>query len=229
MIFDYSELLGLKQVGNMHTLLKELIKTYRITLLPLLSQVYYECFGLGDPLSLKSPGAKRLLSHLRHPVCLELAVVLWLLPSLTLDRLLLAGTLSAYVMLAHSLDKQDLAYLCVQLQRKMQLFAEPQSGSAAANTDQDDCSYKEKWGQSRPPAVIFDIKFIVSKLTLRVTMASCLSLFFLFVCSFVFSFSVFECGFTTFSYVFMFFGCFDEMSPGEKKTSPLQMDVTWIL
>lgn len=95
MIFDYPELLGIKQV-------------------------YYECLGLGDPLSHKSPRAQRLLSHLRHPVCLELGVVLWLLPALSLDRLLLAGTLSTYLALAHSLDKQDLAYLCAQLKRKMQ-------------------------------------------------------------------------------------------------------------
>ncbi|XP_070703101.1 nurim isoform X1 [Pempheris klunzingeri] len=107
MIFDYPELLGIKQV-------------------------YYECLGLGDPLSQKSPRAQRLLSHLRHPVCLELGVVLWLLPALSLDRLLLAGTLSAYLALAHSLDKQDLAYLCGQFNSKLQLLAEPHRGSANA-------------------------------------------------------------------------------------------------
>ncbi|XP_037329229.2 nurim [Pungitius pungitius] len=99
MIFDYPELLGIKQV-------------------------YYSCLGLGDPLSHKSPRAQRLLSHLRHPVCLELGVVLWLLPAMSLDRLLLAATLSTYLALAHSLDKQDLAYLCVQLNHKLQLFAD---------------------------------------------------------------------------------------------------------
>eukprot|EP00064_Thunnus_orientalis_P008446 superscaffoldBa00001002_g8469 len=106
-------------------------------------QVYYECLGLGDPLSYKSPRAQRLLSHLRHPVCLELGVVLWLLPALSLDRLLLALTLSTYLALAHSLDKQDLAYLCVQLNSKMQIFAEPQRGSADAS-DQDKSNHKEK-------------------------------------------------------------------------------------
>ncbi|KAK2830551.1 hypothetical protein Q5P01_018482 [Channa striata] len=111
MIFDYPELMGIKQV-------------------------YYECLGLGDPLSHKSPRAQRFLSHLRHPVCLELYVVLWLLPTLSLDRLLLAGTLSTYLALAHSLDKQDLAYLCVQLNSKVQLFAEPcRGGLDATNTD----------------------------------------------------------------------------------------------
>lgn len=113
MIFDYPELLGLKQV-------------------------YYECLGLGDPLSHKSPGAQRLLSHFRHPVCLELGVVLWLLPALSLDRLLLAGTLSSYLALAHSLDKQDLAYLCVQLNSKLQVFAEPHHGSTNTSTNTSD-------------------------------------------------------------------------------------------
>lgn len=110
MIFDYPELLGIKQV-------------------------YYECLGLGDPLSLKSPRAQRLFAHLRHPVCVELGVILWLLPALPLDRLLLAGTLSIYLALAHSLDKQDLAYLSVQLNSKLQLFSLPRGGSVQANNN----------------------------------------------------------------------------------------------
>ncbi|KAF0024361.1 hypothetical protein F2P81_023163 [Scophthalmus maximus] len=118
MIFDYPELLGIKQV-------------------------YYECLGLGDPLSHKSTQAQRFLSHLRHPVCLELGVVLWLLPALSLDRLLLAATLSTYLALAHSLDKQDLAYLCVQIKSKMQLLAEPHQ-RVAGSTDGNNGDRKEK-------------------------------------------------------------------------------------
>lgn len=113
MLFDYPELLGIKQV-------------------------YYECLGLGDPLSDKSPGAQRLLSHLRHPVCLELAVVLWFLPALSLDRLLLAVTLSTYLALAHSLDKQDLEYLCVHLKSKMLLFSEPQRTADCDNNHKEE-------------------------------------------------------------------------------------------
>lgn len=82
-------------------------------------QVYFHCLGLGDPFSQKSLGAQRLLTHLRHPVCLELCVVLWFLPALSLDRLLLAGTLTVYLALAHSLDKQDLEYLCNQFKTKI--------------------------------------------------------------------------------------------------------------
>lgn len=87
--------------------------------------MYYQCLGLGDPLSYKSSQAQRFLSHFRHPVCLELGVVLWLLPALSLDRLLLALTLSVYLALAHLLDKQDLAFVCDHFSRKVQFFTEP--------------------------------------------------------------------------------------------------------
>ncbi|XP_030203324.1 nurim [Gadus morhua] len=110
LIFDYPELLGLKQV-------------------------YYDLLGLGDPMSHKSPRAQRLFSHLRHPVCLELGVVLWLLPALPLDRLLLAGSLTAYLALAHSLDKQDLAYLAAQFNKKLQVFASPPGGDTEDGGD----------------------------------------------------------------------------------------------
>ncbi|KAJ8000392.1 hypothetical protein DPEC_G00204340 [Dallia pectoralis] len=98
LVFDYPELMGVKQV-------------------------YYKCLALGDPLALKSLRAQRLLAHLRHPVCVELALVLWFLPAMSLDRLLLAGSLSAYLGLAHSLDTQDCAYLSVQLHSKLRLFS----------------------------------------------------------------------------------------------------------
>ncbi|XP_037120309.1 nurim [Syngnathus acus] len=117
MMFDYPELLGIKQV-------------------------YYQCLGMGDPLSYKSSQAQRFLSHFRHPVCLELGVVLWLLPALSLDRLLLALTMSVYLALAHSLDKQDLAFLCDQLNSKFQLLTEPHR--AKAPTASLDSKHKEK-------------------------------------------------------------------------------------
>ncbi|XP_077598881.1 nurim [Stigmatopora nigra] len=111
MMFDYPELMGIKQV-------------------------YYQVLGMGEPLSYKSPQAQRFLSHYRHPVCLEFGVVLWLLPALSLDRLLMALTLSVYLALAHSLDKQDLTFLCNQIRSKVQLFTEP--------TSSPDSNLKEK-------------------------------------------------------------------------------------
>lgn len=88
---------------------------------------------MGDPLALKSARAQRLYAHLRHPVCLELGIVLWLLPVFPLDRFLLAGYLTIYLALAHSLDTQDCAYLSVQLRSKMQLFCMPPGGSVQAS------------------------------------------------------------------------------------------------
>ncbi|XP_050992856.1 nurim [Labeo rohita] len=110
LIFDYPELLGIKQV-------------------------YYECLGLGDPLLLKSERAQRLYSHLRHPVCVELLTVLWVLPTFPLDRLLLAVYLSVYLILAHSLDNQDCAYLRRQLRNKLQLFSSPLEDNDQSNNN----------------------------------------------------------------------------------------------
>ncbi|KFO25080.1 Nurim [Fukomys damarensis] len=106
LVFDYAELMGLKQV-------------------------YYHVLGLGEPLALKSPRALRLFSHLRHPVCVELLTVLWVVPTLGTDRLLLALLLTLYLGLAHGLDQQDLRYLQAQLQRKLHLLSRPQ------DTDQE--------------------------------------------------------------------------------------------
>ncbi|XP_077017345.1 nurim isoform X2 [Tamandua tetradactyla] len=93
-------------------------------------QVYYHVLGLGEPLSLKSPRALRLFSHLRHPVCVELLTVLWVVPTLGADRLLLALLLTLYLGLAHGLDQQDLCYLRAQLKRKLHLLSRPQDGEA---------------------------------------------------------------------------------------------------
>uniref|UniRef100_A0A672L8W0 Nurim n=1 Tax=Sinocyclocheilus grahami TaxID=75366 RepID=A0A672L8W0_SINGR len=98
-------------------------------------EVYYECLCLGDPLLLKSERAQRLYSHLRHPVCVELLTVLWFLPTFPLDRLLLAVYLSVYLILAHSLDTQDCAYLSRQLRSKLQLFSAPLEGSDQSNNN----------------------------------------------------------------------------------------------
>ncbi|XP_021563133.1 nurim isoform X1 [Carlito syrichta] len=103
LVFDYAELMGLKQV-------------------------YYHVLGLGEPLALKSPRALRLFSHLRHPVCVELLTVLWVVPTLGTDRLLLALLLTLYLGLAHGLDQQDLCYLQAQLQRKLHMLSRPQDG-----------------------------------------------------------------------------------------------------
>ncbi|XP_006875693.1 PREDICTED: nurim isoform X3 [Chrysochloris asiatica] len=101
-----------------------------VTCTALALQVYYHVLGLGEPLALKSPRALRLFSHLRHPVCVELLTVLWVVPTLSTDRFLLALLLTLYLGLAHGLDQHDLRYLRAQLQRKLHLLSRPQDGDA---------------------------------------------------------------------------------------------------
>lgn len=88
----------------------------------LIPQVYYHCLGMGDPLAVKSSRAIRLYSHLRHPVYLEFLLILWAVPCLSLDRLLLALLFTTYLTCAHSLDQQDYVYLRAQLDKKFQVF-----------------------------------------------------------------------------------------------------------
>ncbi|XP_038672440.1 nurim-like [Scyliorhinus canicula] len=102
LIFDYAELMGLKQV-------------------------YYCCLALGDPMVLKSQKAQRLYCHLRHPVFLEFLIILWVLPSLSLDRLLLSTTFTLYMICGHSLDQQDYRYLRSQLNKKFEIFSREES------------------------------------------------------------------------------------------------------
>ncbi|XP_053578030.1 nurim isoform X1 [Bombina bombina] len=98
LIFDYAELMGIKQV-------------------------YYHCFGMGDPLSHKAPRVARLYAHLRHPIYLELLVIMWAVPALSPDRLLLSSFLTLYLSLVHRLDVQDYTYLSSQLEKKFLLFS----------------------------------------------------------------------------------------------------------
>ncbi|XP_069491422.1 nurim isoform X2 [Ambystoma mexicanum] len=98
LVFDYAELMGIKQV-------------------------YYHCLGLGDPLELKSQRAVRLYSHLRHPVYLEFLLILWAVPCLPLDRLMLAILLTLYLTWGHGLDQRDYEYLRSQLDKKFLIFS----------------------------------------------------------------------------------------------------------
>ncbi|XP_043921964.1 nurim [Protopterus annectens] len=121
LIFDYAELMGVKQI-------------------------YYYCLGLEDPLSMKSLRAQRLYSHLRHPVYLEFLLILWAVPCLSLDRVLLATLFTLYLTCGHSLDEQDYRYLRVQLDRKLEIFSREEitygqllaaNGSRSENADKE--------------------------------------------------------------------------------------------
>ncbi|XP_077180727.1 nurim [Paroedura picta] len=118
LIFDYAELMGIKQV-------------------------YYHCLGMGDPLAVKSPRAVRLFSHLRHPVYLEFLLLLWGVPCLSLDRLLLALLFTAYLTCAHSLDQRDYLYLRAQLDKKFQVFSREEAAYGVLLAQNGPSAYKE--------------------------------------------------------------------------------------
>ncbi|CAI5767911.1 Hypothetical predicted protein [Podarcis lilfordi] len=92
LIFDYAELMGVKQV-------------------------YYHCLGMGDPLAVKSMRAVHLFSYLCHPVYRRFLLILWAVPCLSLERLLLVLLFMAYITCAHNLDQQDYLYLQAQLDK----------------------------------------------------------------------------------------------------------------
>ncbi|KAL8212983.1 UNVERIFIED_CONTAM: hypothetical protein K2H54_059932 [Gekko kuhli] len=118
LIFDYAELMGIKQV-------------------------YYHCLGMGDPLAVKSSRAVRLYTHLRHPVYLEFLLLLWCVPCLSLDRLLLALLFTAYLTYAHSLDQQDYLYLRAQLDKKFQVFSREEAAYGDLLAQNGPSTYKE--------------------------------------------------------------------------------------
>ncbi|XP_007442677.1 nurim [Python bivittatus] len=118
LIFDYAELMGVKQV-------------------------YYYCLGMGDPLAVKSSRAIRLYSHLRHPLYLEFLLILWAVPCLSLDRLLLAFLFTVYLTCAHSLDHQDYLYLRAQLDKKFQIFSREEAAYGGLLAQNGPSDYKD--------------------------------------------------------------------------------------
>ncbi|XP_072034753.1 nurim-like [Amphiura filiformis] len=93
LVIDYGELIGVKQI-------------------------YYFLTNSPPPMQMKSASNRRMFDNFRHPVLLGLLLVLWFVPVMTLDRLLLAIFLSLYTCLGHNLDTQDYEYLQSQSQQK---------------------------------------------------------------------------------------------------------------
>jgi hypothetical protein len=68
-----------------------------------------------SPLAEKSAETQQLYEHMRHPALLPFIIIFWVTPHLSLDRLLLAVWLTAYLLLTHSLTRSDLQYVEYQL------------------------------------------------------------------------------------------------------------------
>uniref|UniRef100_A0A1A9WE92 Nuclear envelope membrane protein n=1 Tax=Glossina brevipalpis TaxID=37001 RepID=A0A1A9WE92_9MUSC len=83
-----------------------------------IKQAYYDIKNYAEPLAYKSFELRVLYDHIRHPSFSGLTLILWFTNLMTLDRLLLAIMLTAYMRFAWSTDRNDLEYQKYQLQRK---------------------------------------------------------------------------------------------------------------
>ncbi|PSN33492.1 Nurim [Blattella germanica] len=81
-------------------------------------QVYYNLRGLPDPMTFKSKELQRFYLHMRHPSFTGFCLLLWFYPVMSLDRLLLAGLWTLYMMVAWNVDHFDYLYQSQQLKRK---------------------------------------------------------------------------------------------------------------
>eukprot|EP01118_Nematostelium_gracile_P001531 TRINITY_DN11584_c0_g1_i1.p1 TRINITY_DN11584_c0_g1~~TRINITY_DN11584_c0_g1_i1.p1 ORF type:complete len:247 (+),score=49.11 TRINITY_DN11584_c0_g1_i1:86-826(+) len=84
-----------------------------------LKQIWYASRGWGNPIDSKSEGIKKMYQHMRHPVALGFAVVLWVTPVMTLDRLCLALSLTIYLLFGNHVDEDDIEYVEAQLKMRM--------------------------------------------------------------------------------------------------------------
>uniref|UniRef100_D3TQ25 Nuclear envelope membrane protein n=1 Tax=Glossina morsitans morsitans TaxID=37546 RepID=D3TQ25_GLOMM len=83
-----------------------------------IKQVYYDIKNYAEPLAYKSFELRLLYDHIRHPSFIGLTIILWFTNLMSLDRLLLATMLTAYMYFAWSTDRSDLEYQKYQLQQK---------------------------------------------------------------------------------------------------------------
>lgn len=83
-----------------------------------LKQVYYKITGLPSPMEIKSRELSRYYSHMRHPSFTGFLLILWIHPFMTIDRLLLASILTAYMALMWNVDQEDYNYNAVLFKRK---------------------------------------------------------------------------------------------------------------
>lgn len=71
----------------------------------------------------KSERQQKLLSHNRHPIFLAPTVILWAVPVMTYDRLLVAVMLPLYMALTSNVDTLDRSYVSDQFtMKKLQLL-----------------------------------------------------------------------------------------------------------
>jgi hypothetical protein len=82
-----------------------------------LKQISSHFYGQREPLYYKEKKTQRLYAHFRHPTFIPLCLLLWAAPIFTLDRFLLATGLTFYLLVANSLDADDVRYVAEGVQR----------------------------------------------------------------------------------------------------------------
>ncbi|XP_039256226.2 nurim-like [Styela clava] len=75
-----------------------------------LKQVYYEANQLGCPLHAKTSDAQRFLGNFRHATVSGLLIIFWLVPCMTIDRLILASAFTVYIFSTNA-DNEDYVYV----------------------------------------------------------------------------------------------------------------------
>ncbi len=107
-------------------------RTHTHTILPCLHslppQIYYAYRGFRIPMTYKSAEQQQLLLHLRHPIFLAPTLILWAVPVMTYDRLLVAIMLPLYLAWGSRIDYLDDHYVREQFRmKKSQLLASRKS------------------------------------------------------------------------------------------------------
>ena len=85
---------------------------------PLHTQLYYSVQDMGDPMQRKAGEQRRLLDHMRHPVFFGPALILWAVPVMSYDRLLIAVMAPLYLGWGSHLDQLDTGYVREQFTKK---------------------------------------------------------------------------------------------------------------
>lgn len=83
-----------------------------------LKQVFYRVNSLGCPMHRKSYELQRLFQHFRHPTVVGLLIIFWLVPCMTMDRLLLATVLT-WFLFSTNLDNKDYIYSHSMYEKKV--------------------------------------------------------------------------------------------------------------
>ena len=83
-------------------------------------QLYYAYYSFGDPMHYKSDEQQQLLEHSHHPIFLGPLIILWVVPVMTYDRLLVALMLPLYVYVGCGsiINDEDVSYVKDQFDMK---------------------------------------------------------------------------------------------------------------